>query len=348
MKITVNIDWIGYTVKPTCDEVVKITSRIRAIEPKEMNLEEFAAEIKQGKTFISGSIKNKALKKLCADNTKDFAFFGLDIDNKELKLTSKEVIEEVRSKLNIIPFIAYETFSSTQENKRFRLLYLFKTPIKKHEEFADMYKQLKILFPTMIDKSTSNANRLWYATNKENVFLFKNYTLIDFKDFKKELNKIVPLDKRDSGIKAKNINYTKVTKIDIDDVFNCISFYKDKVTEIAEYVIHNIPIENYVTDVGGLLKDHGNYYTCSCPFHGGDNERGFVIYKNSKSAFCHTHNCVAGDVINLCKAYENLDYFGAIRSLLNRYSLGIPEEYFYFNKYELKKELRNEIYGKVR
>ena len=84
--------------------------------------------------------------------------------------------------------------------------------------------------------------------------------------------------------------------------------------------------------MGAELVDHGDYYNCACPFHQGDNPTAFVIYKASNSAFCFSQQCVAGDVINLCKVFENKTYFEAIKTLLNRFELDVPKHLINLDK----------------
>ncbi len=367
INVTINIDSQGFAQKPRdAKDLNFITGRIRAKAPTEVSLEELCDYIAKGHTFISGCVVDPDLKKLSASNTQNYAFFGLDIDNKGFQITPKQMIEEVKAKLgedvvptiyyetftstaenkrfrllyffekpiqthpkqmieevkaklgeDVVPTIYYETFTSTAENKRFRLLYFFEKPIQTHQEFKAMYNRLKILFPECIDQSTSNANRLWFGTNKANsVRINRDFKLLG-DDFFKRLEKIVPLDTgggiaRKEGVKYLNCELKKPIQ-----VYERVWFHSDEqsVYELAEYVRTNVSIVDYVELMGADLKDCGDYYNCSCPFHRGDNETAFVIYKATNSAFCFSKQCVAGDVINLCKIFENKTYFEAIKTL---------------------------------
>lgn len=325
--ITVSCDDVGFHQKPNKYEVSGVTKRIRTSTPKTMTISDFCRLIAAGHTFISGCVIDPMANTLKADNTHNFCFFGLDIDNKEYQVTPKEMIEEVKAKLGVEPTIFYDTFSSTNEHRKFRLLYFFQEPIKDYQTFKKMYCQLKLLFPNLIDNSTSNPNRLWFATNKANsVRLNPNAKLLG-NDFFERLNEVAPFDCGGGYKRKKDINYSECMAGEYEDIYQHVSFLKEKTHELAEYVIENVSICDYVELAGAELKDLGSYYTCACPFHGGDNESGFVIYKHSNSAFCFTKNCCAGDVISLCKIYENKNYFDAIRSLLSRFKLGVPMDY---------------------
>lgn len=337
INVTINIDSQGFAQKPRdAKDLNFITGRIRAKAPTEVSLGELCEYIAKGHTFISGCVVDPTLKKLSASNTKNYAFFGLDIDNKGFQITPKQMIEEVKAKLgeDVVPTIYYETFTSTAENKRFRLLYFFEKPIQTHQEFKAMYNRLKILFPECIDQSTSNANRLWFGTNKANsVRINRDFKLLG-DDFFKRLEKIVPLDTgggiaRKEGVKYLNCELKKPIQ-----VYERVWFHSDEknVYELAEYVRTNISIVDYVELMGADLKDCGDYYNCSCPFHRGDNETAFVIYKATNSAFCFSKQCVAGDVINLCKIFENKTYFEAIKTLLNRFELDVPMKFINMSK----------------
>lgn len=330
IKIKINIDSQGFKHKPaTQEELNYTTGRIRAKAPMEVTLEQLCHFIGQGHTFISGCIIDTTIKKLCADNTCNYAFFGLDIDNKGHQITPKQMIDEVKAKLgeDVEPAVYYETFTSTAEHKRFRLLYFFEKPIENHKDFKEMYNRLKILFPTCIDQATSNANRLWFGTNKPHtVRINPNFKVLG-EVFFKRLEEVVPLDKKGGGIARKDdINYAKCDLAHVDDVYKYVWFKSDEknIYELAEYVKDNVSIADYVEMMGGDLVDRGDYYNCACPFHMGDNETAFVIYKGSNSAFCFSQQCVAGDVINLCKVFEDKTYFEAIKTLLNRFELSVP------------------------
>lgn len=332
--IRINIDSIGYSTKPDSHQANAITKRIRNSYPVDLSLEQFKDFIAAGHTFISGCVIDPALNSLKASNTSDFAFFGLDIDNKEYSVTPKSMVDEVYSKLGVYPAIYYDTFSSTAQHRKFRLIYVFEKPID-HDSFKTMYARLKILFPNLIDNSTSNPNRLWFATNKPNTVLLNvNYSLLGDEFFEK-LEKIVPLDSEGNGrglARKNDIDYSVCNLQNVEDVYRYVWFKPDKYQELAEYVINNVSIVDYVMMAGAELVDHGDYYSSACPFHGGDNPTAFVIYKHSKSAFCFSKQCVAGDVINLCKVFENKSYFEAIKTLLNRFELGVPEDFIHDQK----------------
>lgn len=329
VKITINIDSQGFKQKPSDEKDLNfITGRIRAKAPTEVTLEQLCKYIGRGHTFISGCVIDTTIKNLSANNTQNYAFFGLDIDNKGFQVTPTQMIDEVKAKLgaDVEPTIYYETFTSTPEHKRFRLLYFFEKPITNHQDFKAMYNRLKILFPNCIDQATSNANRLWFGTNKPHtVRINPNFKLLG-EGFFKRLEEVIPLDKGGGIARKDAISYAKCDLEHVDDVYKYVWFNNDKnnIYELAEYVKDNVPIVDYVSMMGADLTDHGDYYNCACPFHQGDNPTAFVIYKASNSAFCFSKQCVAGDVINLCKVFENKTYFEAIKTLLNRFELSVP------------------------
>ena len=337
VKITINIDSQGFKQKPSDEKDLNfITGRIRAKASTEVTLEQLCNYIGRGHTFISGCVIDTTIKKLNASNTQNYAFFGLDIDNKGFQVTPTQMIDEVKAKLgaDVEPTIYYETFTSTPEHKRFRLLYFFEKPIATHQDFKTMYNRLKILFPNCIDQATSNANRLWFGTNKPHtVRINPNFKLLG-EDFFKRLEEVIPLDKGGGIARKEAINYAKCDLEHVDDVYRYVWFKNDDETiyELAEYIKDNIPIESYVEMMGADLTDHGDYYNCACPFHHGDNPTAFVIYKASSSAFCFSKQCVAGDVINLCKVFENKTYFEAIKTLLNRFELDVPKHLINLDK----------------
>ena len=141
VKITINVDTTGFPTKPKDEKDLNyITGRIRSKTPVTITIEQLRDLIAKGHTFISGCVVDTTIKKLSAGNTCNYAFFGLDIDNKGFQVTPKMMIDEVKAKLgeDIEPTIYYETFTSTPEQKRFRLLYFFETPIVNHDDFKQI------------------------------------------------------------------------------------------------------------------------------------------------------------------------------------------------------------------
>lgn len=337
IKVTINVDTVGFNQKPKDKKDLNfITGRIRAKAPMTLTIEQLCDYIGKGHTFISGCVVDTTIKNLSAENTKNYAFFGLDIDNKGFQVKPKAMINEVKAKLgdDVEPTIYYETFTSTPEHRRFRLLYFFETPIANHEEFKQMYNRLKILFPDCIDQSTSNANRLWFGTNKpQSVRINPHFRLLGANFFER-LESIVPLDKGGGIARKEGIEYAKCELELTDDVYKYVWFKNDErsIQDLSDYVKTHVPIEAYVELMGADLVDHGDYYNCPCPFHQGDNPTAFVIYKASNSAFCFSKQCVAGDVINLCKVFENKTYFEAIKTLLNRFELDVPKHLINLDK----------------
>ncbi|MBP3908586.1 MAG: hypothetical protein J6D33_06630, partial [Turicibacter sp.] len=112
VKITINIDSQGFKQKPSDEKDLNfITGRIRAKAPMTLTIEQLCDYIGKGHTFISGCVVDTTIKKLSAENTKNYAFFGLDIDNKGFQVTPTQMIDEVKAKLgaDVEPTIYYET-----------------------------------------------------------------------------------------------------------------------------------------------------------------------------------------------------------------------------------------------
>lgn len=126
-------DNVLYKVKPK-NEVALIKNRIvdNNFETYK-DIKEIAKEIIKGRTCIPSAIKGNADKKWRRQQV-----FLLDFDNKyegidlnessEKYVTEKQILEYCKS-INLLPTIIYNTFSHTEKQHKFRLVFIFEEEI---------------------------------------------------------------------------------------------------------------------------------------------------------------------------------------------------------------------------
>lgn len=151
-KIICYFDNMCYKSKPK-NEVALIKNRIIDNNfTTYQNVKEIAIEILKGKTCIPSAIKGKA-----DQNWKRQQVFLLDFDNKiegidlnassEKYVTEKQVLDYCKS-IKLLPSIIYNTFSNTEEQHKFRLVFIFE------EEITDIEIAKKIQM-LLLDKFKS-------------------------------------------------------------------------------------------------------------------------------------------------------------------------------------------------
>lgn len=110
-------------------------------------------------------IMNDYSKSLSMTNIKETSIIGIDIDATKYKFN--EYIEH----LTIKPTIAYTTFSNTNDNSRFRLIYVFDEPITEQTEFENTYCKIahqaeEDTNENIKDNCGKSFNRLFNGTNE--------------------------------------------------------------------------------------------------------------------------------------------------------------------------------------
>ena len=130
------LDDVAYTAKPDRAEFARITSRMKAAQPRETDRHGFCAHIAQGKTWIGGAFDN-GLKTL-----KSWQLAALDFDNGTLSPVA------------------------TIENPRFRMVFMLDQPLTAEKQARDCISALLSVFPEA-DKQCVNPNRIFLGSQGE-------------------------------------------------------------------------------------------------------------------------------------------------------------------------------------
>jgi len=108
-----------------------------------------------------------------------------------------------------------------------------------------------------------------------------------------------------------------------------------------KYLKKNVPIK-YVLEKKGLLpsfKRCGDKLIGPCPIHGGDNKRSFVATISKNLWFCFTKCNAGGDVIELVRRLEHLNY-RQIAKYLASISYVLPGPYERCSALSVQKDFR--------
>lgn len=168
MTFTIQLDRVHYRDKPK-KEVSAIKSRLAETEPAEISAEDFAKEVCSGASFTPAILRGGAK----AENWTAQQLFAVDIDNEDKSAPKGEkrraekplTIDEVQRRCtewSVYPVLIYETFSSSPEWLKFRIVFAANRIISDGAERDCIQLALMELFPEC-DPSCKNRDRLFFG-----------------------------------------------------------------------------------------------------------------------------------------------------------------------------------------
>ena len=155
MKIKATVDKYCYTSKPTDSDAKKMRMRL----PQEENYYDIKTIAdcvgEQGQAFLPATFKGMASKQ---ENFEQCQLFGIDFDDEP----DYEKIKRKLVEYHLPIVFSYDTFSSTPEHPKYRIILCHIVPITERW-LADMIlKMLKKMFPEA-DKHCFETARLFYG-----------------------------------------------------------------------------------------------------------------------------------------------------------------------------------------
>ena len=141
--------------KPTGKEIGRIKKE--ALNNMiDMSVVDIANEIGNNGRAFYPAILQGGMKR---DNFVEMQWFALDFDNGEVTF---ENILQIANDYGISISFAYETFSSTQENQRFRVVFQHEFPIDNVQIAEILIGMLLKIFPNS-DKACKDVSRLFFG-----------------------------------------------------------------------------------------------------------------------------------------------------------------------------------------
>ena len=168
--ISLQLDNISYTAKPKGAEIAGIKTRLCSCAPRTFSLQQFAESIIKGQSFTPAVLVGGAK----AENWKSQQLFCLDIDNEDKTVTGKHdkqrsseplTVEAVLARCaswGFAPALIYETFSSSPDWQKFRIVFISETVISDRQTAEKIQLGIMELFPEC-DKACKNADRLFFG-----------------------------------------------------------------------------------------------------------------------------------------------------------------------------------------
>lgn len=139
-EVDVLLDTVVYDSKPRGKEIGAIANRL----PKNrvsITLEELANKVSNGVSWKASILSDTSNASFISSS-----IVALDIDNKE----SYTTIDEFIAMDSIYkPYMIYETFSSSEECERYRVVYIFNSVITDYSTIVALYKEVMAQYPTV-------------------------------------------------------------------------------------------------------------------------------------------------------------------------------------------------------
>jgi hypothetical protein len=152
------VDKTKQVKKPEKKEIKEIHKRL--IDAEEITIPEFIEFMDNGYTW-SGGVFDGKLKNV---NWGSQSIFGLDFDNNRTIITPEVVISRFKE-FNIVPQVIYETFSSSKDLIKFRVVLFIDHEISKKEDFNFLSNGLKLIFPEADNRCFSMCTFFFSGNN---------------------------------------------------------------------------------------------------------------------------------------------------------------------------------------
>lgn len=174
-----------FSQKPNGNETGQIKNRIDKDYANVYSIDEIEEMLTSGQTCIPSAIKSK---NDWIDGENHYQIFMLDFDNstvvnkEKIKLTIDDerhiTVDKILAyckSIKLVPSFIYYTFSHSEKQHKFRIVYILDKPINEKKAVEGVYSYLKELFRDFyIDTAACDIARIFYG-GKEIAFESNNY-----------------------------------------------------------------------------------------------------------------------------------------------------------------------------
>ncbi len=273
-KVKIMVDKTPFKEKPTSKDVSLIQNRLKNISTiNDITLNDLINYISLGYTIRPAVLKSGATEN---DFVQQEIIF-IDVDNKKdsEKIISIEEILDIFKSYNLKPCFYYETFSSTKDVPRYRVIFILDKPIVYKDKMNKLLDIINNLVPNT-DTSCATVSKLFYGTTgKEKI------TVVDLAATVKE-DEIIDIAKNYSSVE----DYTSEEKIN--------------------QLIKNFDLLNYIMQDTSKIRETSKYIAFNvCPICGHNDCLRY--YKDTNSFYCFGSNGqLGGSIIEYLMATKNL------------------------------------------
>lgn len=299
----IHIDTKGYTEKPK-EHISIIKPRLQGANTiKDTDLETLIKYIQRGYSISPAVMDGKGCK---AENWKEQRLFMVDIDNDK---SDKPVLSvsnalEICNRYNLPPAFYYYSFSHSEQKEKYRLCFVMNETVTNQVLRAVIAQTLVKLFPQS-DTSCTNADRIFYGTNKDVVICDLSATI--------DIENVLKLQEPQQQKQGKTDNE------ELDRLKEDFDFFRYLQERNGKTVFNNSKCAMFERcEICGHKKD-------------------LVYYHETKTFKCFGANGnVGGSIIDYIKAVEKTDLKGAIDRLYELSGITRPSKREYAIKAKIK------------
>lgn len=299
----IHIDTKGYTEKPK-EHISIIKPRLQGANTiKDIDLETLIKYIQRGYSISPAVMDGKGCK---AENWKEQRLFMVDIDNDK---SDKPVLSvsnalETCNRYNLPPAFYYYSFSHSEQKEKYRLCFVMNETVTNQVLRAVIAQTLVKLFPQS-DTSCTNADRIFYGTNKDVVICDLSATI--------DIENVLKLQEPQQQKQVKTGNE------ELDRLKEDFDFFRYLQERNGKTVFNNSKCAMFERcEICGHKKD-------------------LVYYHETKTFKCFGANGnVGGSIIDYIKAVEKTDLKGAIDRLYELSGITRPSKREYAIKAKIK------------
>lgn len=268
--------------------------RLSKQPPTTFTLEDFAEKVTQGYSFTPAVLMGGSK----AENWQYQQVFGIDIDNEDKTVKGSHdktraaeplTVEQVLARCNewgIKPALIYETFSSTPEWQKFRVVFISETSVTVKQRAANILKSFMAIFPEC-DPACKNLDRLFFGG--KNILHIDNTAVLTAEN-------IISLERVGAAVLKSPVRTS------------------GKRDNQLEELIQNYDFLGYIRKFfPGTERREGKCIRFNpCPICGHNDD--FKYYENGKTFYCFGANgCVGGSIIDFVMRTKNVDYKEAVK-----------------------------------
>ena len=301
--LKIHIDTKGYTEKPK-EHISIIKPRLQGANTiKDIDLETLIKYIQRGYSISPAVMDGKGCK---AENWKEQRLFMVDIDNDK---SDKPVLSvsnalEICNRYNLPPAFYYYSFSHSEQKEKYRLCFVMNETVTNQALRAVIAQTLVKLFPQS-DTSCTNADRIFYGTNKDVVICDLSATI--------DIENVLKLQEPQQQKQVKTGNE------ELDRLKEDFDFFRYLQERNGKTVFNNSKCAMFERcEICGHKKD-------------------LVYYHKTKTFNCFgASGNVGGSVIDYIIAVEKTDLKGAIDRLYELSGITRPSKREYAIKAKIK------------
>lgn len=313
-KVEVLVDSVCYNEKPAGKTIAAITKRLPQSR-QAITLEGLAQAAVNGRSW-----KASVLSDTNNGSFVSSSLVALDIDNKESYTSIDDFL--VQSNNNKYqPCFIYETFSSTEEHQRYRVVFAFDKTITDYNEMVALYEEVKAQYPTVdIDPSVDPGK-----------ILFGGKALAFFNNVINETPVVKAVGQAIRTSKSSNVKETNFESIEIDKdtVLENLAAMAEQYAHIQEIDINEaygwINENVKMTDVLGIQENVR--FRCILPNHEDNNPSARITTDGEEQVYMCSCDACGYRFITLLSRLLDMSETKVKMMVLNALNISFGSEY---------------------